>query len=94
MYRDSVMNAGFDLRRHLEDCLKLPARSPEPFYRPDKRHRTRYFDESIVLNEHSGEVERLRSVGVPFYLAEALVVTAYAHTQPTLQRRVKEAAKL
>ena len=89
----SVMEAVFDPKQHLATCFELPTREPEAYYRPGKTRRTPYFDECAVLVRHKGEVEKLRSGGVPFYLAEALVVVAYAHTEPTLEKRVKEASK-
>lgn len=83
----------FDPKRHLAACLELPARDPEPYYRPGKKRQARYFDECVVLVEHEAEVEQLRKEGVPFYLAKALVVTTYAHTLPRLEQRVREASK-
>jgi hypothetical protein len=83
----------FDAKRHLASCLELPARAPEPYYRPGKKRRTPYFDECIVLTRHSAEVEKLKQGGVPFYLAAALVLREFAHTQPSLEKRVKEATK-
>jgi hypothetical protein len=82
----------FDPKRHLNSCFELPARNPEPFYSLNRKHRP-YLDECAVLTSHEDEVEKLRREGVPFYLAQTLVLTAYAHTQPTLERRVKEAQK-
>lgn len=83
----------FNAKQHLEDCLELPARDPESYYRPGKKKRTPYFDECIVLTRHSAEVEKLRREGMPFYLAAALVVREFAHTQPSLEKRVKEATR-
>jgi hypothetical protein len=83
----------FNAKKHLEECLELPARHPEPYYRPGKKKRTPYFDECIVLTRHSAEFEKLRREGMPFYLAAALVVREFAHTQPSLEKRVKEATR-
>jgi hypothetical protein len=94
MTKTGEMRTVFDPKRHLTNCLELPARNPEPYYRPDRKKRLAYFDECAVLTRHEGEVEELRKGGVPFYLAEALVLTAYAHTKPTLAKRVAEARKL
>jgi hypothetical protein len=94
MNKTRAMKAAFEPKQHLENCLGLPARNPEPYYRPGKKERTRYLDECVLLTRHEEELEKLRGEGVPFYLAEALVLTAYAHTRPTLEKRVKEAAKL
>jgi hypothetical protein len=88
-----IENTMFNANRHLQACLELPVRDPEPFYRPGKKSRTPYFDECIVLTRHSAEVEQLRREGVPLYLAEALVLRKFAHTQPSLEKRVKEAAR-
>lgn len=89
----SVMEAVFDPKQHLAACFDLPTRDPEPYYRPGKKHRTPYFDECSVLVKHKDEVEELRSRGVPYRLAESKVLEAYAHTEPTLEKRVKEATK-
>lgn len=83
----------FDPKRHLTNCFDLPTRKPEPFYDLQKRNRRPYLDECAVLTRHEGEVKELRNQGVPFYLANALVLTDYAHTRPTLEKRVKEAQK-
>ena len=93
MTYERTMEAVFDPKQHLATCFGLPTREPETYYRPGKTRRTRYLDECAVLVRHKGEVEELRSGGVPFYLAEALVVVAYAHTEPTLEKRVREASK-
>jgi len=94
MTKTGEVRTVFDAKRHLTSCFELPTRDPEPFYNLNRKQRRRYFDECVVLNDHSNEVDKLRRAGVPFYLAEALVLTTYAHTQPTLERRVKEATKL
>ena len=91
MTYERTMEAVFDPKQHLANCFDLRAREPEAYYRPEKTRRTRYLDECAVLVRNKAEVEKLRSVGVPFYLAEALVVVAYAHTEATLEKRVKEA---
>ena len=83
----------FDPKRHLMNCFELPTRNPEPFYGLTRKNRRPYLDECAVLTSHEAEVEELRSEGVPFYLAQTLVLTAYAHTRPTLEKRVKEAQK-
>lgn len=83
----------FDPKRHLTNCFELPTRNPEPFYGLTKKNRRPYLDECVVLTRHEAEVEKLRTEGVPFYLAQTLVLETYAHTQPTLERRVKEAQK-
>lgn len=83
----------FDPKRHLANCFELPTRNPEPFYDLNRKKRRPYLDECAVLTQHEGEVEQLRREGVPFYLAQTLVLETYAHTRPTLERRVKEARK-
>ena len=94
MTYESIMEAVFDTQKHLAICFELPAREPEAYYRPERKKRVPYFDECVVLTHHRGEVEELRKGGVPFYLAEALVLTAYAHTKPTLAKRIAEGQKL
>ena len=86
------MKAVFDAKQHLANCFELPTRNPEPFYGLN-RNRQPYFDECAVLTHHEEEVGQLRREGVPFYLAQTMVLTAYAHTRPTLEKRVKEAQK-
>ena len=81
----------FDSKQHLANCFQLQARNPEPFYNPSRLKRRPYFDECAVLGKHEAEVEQLRREGVPFYLAQTLVLEAYAHTRPSLEQRVKEA---
>ena len=83
----------FDPKRHLTNCFELPTRNPEPFYGLTKKNRRPYLDECVVLTRHEAEVEKLRTEGVPLYLAQTLVLETYAHTQPTLERRVTEAQK-
>ncbi len=87
------MKSAFDPMRHLANCLELPARNPEPFYGLGRKKRRPYFDECSVLTRHEAEVGQLRREGVPFYLAQALVLTEYAHTRPALEKRVKEVMK-
>ena len=81
----------FDPKRHLANCFELPTRNPEPFYGLNRKNRRPYLDECVVLTQHEAEVQKLRTEGVPFYLVQTLVLETYAHTQPTLERRVKEA---
>ena len=87
------MEAVFDPKQHLATCFELPTREPEPYYRPTRKTRIRHLDECGVIVRHKKEIEELRSRGVPYYLAESIVVTAYAHTEPTLEKRISEAAK-
>ena len=93
MTKTGETRAVFEPRRHLANCFELPTRNPEPYYRPERKKRLRYFDECVLLTEHEDEVSKLRKQGVPFYLAETLVLETYAHTRPTLEKRVKEAQK-
>jgi len=86
------MKAVFNLKRHLANCFELPTRNPEPFYGLSTKNRPS-LDECVVLTQHEAEVQKLRKDGVPFYLAQSLVLETYAHTQPTLERRVREAQK-
>ncbi len=88
-----VMKAAFDPKRHLTNCLDLPARNPEPYYRPDRKKRTPYFDEAVILTKHSDEVKELKANGVPHYLAHIMVLINHAHTYESLEKRVKEAAQ-
>jgi hypothetical protein len=92
MTKTGQMKAVFDPKRHLANCFELPTRNPEPFYGLSRKNRP-YLDECVVLTRHEVELVKLRKDGVPFYLAQALVLETYAHTQPTLERRVKEAQK-
>lgn len=84
----------FDSKQHLANCFQLQARDPEPFYNPSRLKRLPYIDECAVLKLHETKVEQLRREGVPFYLAQTLVLEAYAHTRPSLERRVAEAKGL
>lgn len=84
----------FDPKRHLAECFALPTREPEPYYRPDKKRVTPYFADVVVLGDHDKELQELKANGVPPYLARVMVLVAYAHTQPSLERRVREAATL
>ena len=89
----SVMEAVFDPKRHLATCFELPTREPEPYYRPDRKRVPRCFAEVGVLCEREKEFEELKRSGVPHYLARVMVLVAYAHTRPSLEKRVKEATK-
>lgn len=93
MTKTGEVRAVFDPKRHLTNCFELPTRNPEPFYDLNRKKRRPYLDECAVLTRHEAEVEQLRGEGVPFYLAQTLVLETYAHTRPTLERRVKEARK-
>jgi hypothetical protein len=93
MNKTRVMKAAFDPERHLTNCLDLPARNPEPYYRPDRKQRTPYFDEAVILTKHSDEVKELKANGVPHYLAHIMVLINHAHTYESLEKRVKEAAQ-
>ena len=83
----------FDPKRHLENCLDLPARKPEPFYNTKRKKTLLYGHESGVLVKHNEELNELQRQGVPFYTARALVLTAYADTYPELAKRVAEAQR-
>jgi hypothetical protein len=87
------MEAVFDPKQHLATCFDLPTREPEPYYRPDRKQVPSYFAEVVVLGKHEQEFEELKRNGVPHYLARVMVLVAYAHTKPSLEKRVKEAAK-
>jgi len=87
------MEAVFDPKQHLATCFELPTREPEPYHRPTRKARIRHLDECSVAVKHKKEIEELRSRGVPYYLAESIVVTAYAYTEPTLEKRISEATK-
>jgi hypothetical protein len=87
------MTATFDPKQHLINCLGLPSRNPETYYRPNRKQRTPYFDEAVVLTKHSDEVNELKNNGVPHYLAHIMVLINYAHTYESLEKRVKEAAQ-
>jgi hypothetical protein len=89
----SVMEAVFDPKQHLATCFELPTRDPEPYYRPDRKRVPRCFAEVGVLCEREKEFEELKRSGVPHYLARVMVLVAYAHTRPSLEKRVKEATK-
>jgi hypothetical protein len=93
MTKTGAKRAVFNPKQHLTNCFELPTRNPEPFYGLTKKNRRPYLDECAVLTGHEDEVGQLRREGVPFYLAQTLVLTAYAHTRPTLEKRVKEAQK-
>ena len=67
------MKAVFDPKRHLANCFELPTRNPEPFYGLSRKNRP-YLDECVVLTQHEAEVQKLRKNGVPFYLAQTLVL--------------------
>lgn len=87
------MEAVFDPKQHLATCFELPTRNPEPYYRPDRKRVPRCFAEVGVLCEREKEFTELKRSGVPHYLARVMVLVAYAHTRPSLEKRVKEAAK-
>lgn len=89
-----IMKTVFDPKQHLASCFELTARNPEPFYDPKGLGRCRRFDECGVLYQHEDEVIQLRNQGAPLYLAQAIVLEAYAHTRPSLEKRVKEAKGL
>jgi hypothetical protein len=91
MEKEVTMDAVFDPLLHLAKCLELPTRDPEQYWRPEKKNRTRYLPACSILVRHQGEVEKLQKQGVPFYLAETLVVIAYAHTEPRLEKHIQEA---
>jgi len=92
IYR-SIMEAVFDPKQHLATCFELPTRDPEPYYRPDRKRVPPYFAEVVLLGEHEKEFEELKRNGVPHYLARVMVLVAYAHTRPSLEKRVREASK-
>lgn len=83
----------FNQKRHLAECFALPTREPEAYYRPDRKRVTPYVADVVVLNEHNKELQELKASGVPPYLARVMVLVAYAHTKPDLEKRVREAAK-
>ncbi len=84
----------FDPKRHLKNCFDLPAREPESYYNLKRKSNIRYFDDFVVLSNHEDEVKNLQAEGVPFYTAQVLVLNAYAHTKPSVARRVAEAQRL
>jgi N-methylhydantoinase A/oxoprolinase/acetone carboxylase beta subunit len=83
----------FNQKRHLAKCFALPTREPEAYYRPDRKRVTPYVADVVVLGEHDKELQELKASGVPPYLARVMVLVAYAHTKPDLEKRVREAAK-
>ena len=87
------MEAVFDPKQHLATCFELPTREPEPYYRPDRKQVPSYFAEVVVLGKHEKEFDELKRKGVPHFLARVMVLVAYAHTKPSLEKRVKEATK-
>ena len=92
MTKNGEVRTVFDPKRHLTNCLDLPARNPEPYYRPDRKRVTPYISDICVLRDHADEVEELKANGVPHYLARVMVLIDYAHTWEGIERRVKEAA--
>ena len=94
MTETGEVKAVFDPKRHLTSCLELPARNPEPYYNLKRKSISPYFDEFTLLSEHEAEVKKLQAEGVPFYTARVLVLNAYAHTKPSVARRVAEAKGL
>ena len=88
----SVMEA-FDPKRHLASCFELPTRDPVPYYRPDRKQVPPYFADVCVLSDHEKEFETLKRSGVPHHLARAMVLVEYAHTKPSLEKRVREAMR-
>jgi hypothetical protein len=84
----------FEPKRHLENCFGLPTREPEPYHRPTRQRKARYFDECFVLTQYEAEQKRLVAEGVPFYLAQAIVLTEYCAGHSRLEQRVREASKL
>jgi len=88
-----VMKAAFDPKRHLTNCLDLPARNQEPYYRPDRKRVPPYGSDIVVLRDHANEVEELKANGVPHYLARVMVLMEYADAYESLERRVKEATQ-
>lgn len=93
MNKTRVMTAAFDPKQHLANCLDLPSRDPEPYYRPDRKRVTPYISDICVLRDHADEVEKLKANGVPHYLSQVMVLIDYAHTWSYLEKRVKEAAR-
>jgi hypothetical protein len=93
MNKTRVMKAAFDPKRHLTNCLDLPARNPEPYYRPDRKRVPPYISDICVLRDHADEVEELKANGVPHYLARVMVLMDYADTWEGLAKRVKEATR-
>jgi len=89
----STMEAVFDPKQHLAACFELPTREPEPYYRPDRKRVTPYFADICVLSDHEREFEELKRNGVPHHLARVMVLVAYAHTKPSLEKRVREAMR-
>ena len=89
----TTMKDLFEPRQHLTSCFELPTREPEAFYRPDRKRVTPYLADVSVLIEHEKEVQALKASGVPHFLARAMVLVAYAHTKPSLEKRAKEASR-
>ena len=83
----------FEPKRHLESCFGLATREPEPYHRPTRRKKLRHFDECFVLTQHEAEQKRLVAEGVPFYLAQAMVLTKFCTGHSRLEQRVREASK-
>ena len=94
MTKTGAKRAVFDPKRHLTNCFELPTRNPEPYYNLKRKSTTPYFDEFTLLSEHEAEVKKLQAEGVPFYTARVLVLNAYAHTKPSVAKRVAEAKTL
>jgi hypothetical protein len=94
MTKNGEATTVFDAKRHLTSCFELPTRDPEPYYNLKRKSTTPYFDEFTLLSDHEPEVKKLQAEGVPLYTARVLVLNAYAHTKPTVARRVAEAKKL
>jgi hypothetical protein len=87
------MKDAFDQKQHLAKCLALPARDPEPYYRPDRKRVPPYFSDIVVLRDHADEFDELKANGVPHHLARAMVLVDYAHTHESIEKRAKEAAR-
>lgn len=81
------MKSVFRFVGHLNTCFDLPAREPEPFYRPNRKRVTPYLTDSILLDKHEQELKELQWSGMPYYMARATILTKYAHTSEGLQRR-------
>jgi hypothetical protein len=94
MTKNGEATTVFDAKQHLTSCFKLPTRDPEPYYNLKRKSTTPYFDEFTLLSDHEPEVKKLQAEGVPLYTARVLVLNAYAHTKPTVARRLAEAKKL
>jgi hypothetical protein len=89
----TTMKDLFEPRQHLTSCFELPTREPEAYYRPDRKRVTPYFSNVCVLVEHETEVQELKKKGVPHFLAQVMVLVEYAHTEPGLEKRAKEAQR-